>query len=202
MRRVMNKRNIAITGGIGSGKSTVLSILRKYGYSVFSCDEIYREISITKNYIDKIQAQFPTVVREGVIDKKALSNIIFQDESAREALNKIAHPIIVNELFLRMKKAKGDLVFAEVPLLFETQEKTSFDGVIIVIREEAMRVKSIIDRDGISEKEAKKRIASQINYNELSSLTQVFQNTFVLSNNQGKEKLEKDLLNLISRMQS
>ena len=141
------------------------------------------------------------VIQEGSIDKKALSNIIFQDESAREALNKISHPIIVNELFLRMEKAKGDLVFAEVPLLFETQEKTSFDGVIIVAREEAMRVKSIIDRDGISEEEAKKRIAAQINYNDLSALTQVFQNTFVLPNNQGKEQLENDLLNLISRIQ-
>ena len=66
------KKSIAITGGIGSGKSTLAQIITDAGYPVYSCDEIYQEIIKSEEYIQKIQAAFPTAVRNDTIDKKAV----------------------------------------------------------------------------------------------------------------------------------
>lgn len=191
---------IAITGGIGSGKSTVLSILKKNGFAVFSCDEIYREISKTENYINKVREYFPLVVKQGQIDRKSLGELIFREEQARNKLNQISHPLIIKELFIRMENATGNLVFAEVPLLYETQEKMSFDAVILVARDKEERIKSIVDRDGISISEAKRRISAQVDYDNLSALQQVFRNTFVVSNTTDKNQLERNLLEVIQQI--
>lgn len=196
----MCKIKIAITGGIGSGKSTVLSILKKNGFAVFSCDEIYREISKTESYINKVQEHFPFVVKQGQIDKKALGELIFRETQARNKLNQISHPLIIKELFIRMENATGNLVFAEVPLLYETQEKMSFDAVILVARDKEERIKSIVDRDGISISEAKRRISAQVDYDNLSALQQVFRNTFVVSNTTDKNQLERNLLEVIQQI--
>ena len=66
-------KKIAITGGIGSGKSTVIELIKDQGFPVFSCDEIYKEIIVSKEYIQKIQENFPTAVKNGLIDKQILS---------------------------------------------------------------------------------------------------------------------------------
>ena len=196
----MCKMKIAITGGIGSGKSTVLSILKKNGFAVFSCDEIYREISKTENYINKVQEHFPLAVKQGQIDRKALGELIFRETQARNKLNQISHPLIIKELFIRMENATGNLVFAEVPLLYETQEKMSFDAVILVARDKEERIKSIVDRDGISISEAKRRISAQVDYDNLSALQQVFRNTFVVSNTTNQNQLEHNLLEIIKQI--
>ena len=66
-------KKIAITGGIGSGKSLVGSYLKKQGYPVFSCDEIYKEIFDTNEYVQLIERAFPSTVKDGKIDRKILS---------------------------------------------------------------------------------------------------------------------------------
>ena len=158
------KKLIAITGGIGSGKSSAAQFLLEMGYPVFSCDEIYREVILSSSYIQKIASLFPECVVDGNIDKKILAKIVFSDEEKLALLNGIAHPLIMDALFKKMQACKEDIVFAEVPLLFEGNYENKFDSVIVIIRDIEMRIRSIMVRDGITKEEALNRIAVQFDY--------------------------------------
>ena len=158
------KKLIAITGGIGSGKSSASRFLLEIGYPVFSCDEIYREVILSPSYIQKIASLFPKCVVDGNIDKKILAGIVFNDEEKLALLNGIAHPLIMDALFKKMQACKEDIVFAEVPLLFEGNYENKFDSVIVIIRDIEMRIRSIMVRDGITKEEALNRIAVQFDY--------------------------------------
>ena len=132
----MAKIKVAITGGIGSGKSTALSYLKELGYPVFSCDEIYKEVISSKEYIDKIKEFFPEAVTHGCIERKILSEIVFNDPEKRALLNGISHPLIMQKLYEQMDTSENELVFAEVPLLFEGGFENEFDHVIVILRKE------------------------------------------------------------------
>ena len=86
----MEKMKIAICGGIGSGKSTVASVLRELGYPVFSCDEIYTEIINSAQYIEKIALTFEGVVIDGKIDRSKLAEQVFADNEKLQKLNAIS----------------------------------------------------------------------------------------------------------------
>ena len=191
----MKKLKIAITGGIGSGKSTVCSLLKKKGYSVFSCDDIYGEIVVSDSYIQKIKALFPTAVENNQIDKKRLSDIVFSDTEKREQLNSVAHPLIMQELIKRMENAEEKISFAEVPLLFEGGFDALFDGILIVNRSEKERILAVYERDGLTEEEIRRRISVQFSCPLHSNNYQNFTRTpiFIINNNAGIEDLNRDL---------
>ena len=163
------KKKIAITGGIGSGKSAVSNILRDKGYPVYSCDEIYAELTSSKTYINQIAKAFPTVVKQGEIDKKSLAEIIFTNEQERMRLNQIAHPLIMDALLKSMNKNENSLVFAEVPLLLEGNFENLFDQTIVVLRPLAERIRSVCARDGISPEKAMERLNAQFDYDNIHS---------------------------------
>lgn len=154
---------IAVTGGIGSGKSTVCRILQEQGYPVFSCDEINRTLWQEKDYLDGLRTRFPSCFPDGKPDKKALSALVFSDRKALERLNAYAHPRIYARLKEQMESVGRDC-FAEVPLLFESGMTELFDGVIVVLRSKEERMRSAAARDGITLQEAQERIAKQFDY--------------------------------------
>ncbi len=158
------KKKIAITGGIGCGKSYLLHKLKEKGYPVFSCDEIYRELTSTQEYVEKIAAVFPDCIAEGRMDRKLLAKKVFKNEENRRLLNEIAHPLIMTRLISLMNACEENLVFAEVPLLFEGHFEDLFDEIIVVIRNRQARIASILLRDKITEEEAAARIAAQFDY--------------------------------------
>lgn len=160
-------KKIAITGGIGSGKSTVLNILREKGYVVFSCDEIYKNVIMSKEYIEEIERCFPQSIKDGEIDRKILSEIVFSSDEKRELLNSIAHPFIIKRLFEEIAKINSNLVFVEVPLLFEANLETKFDEIIIVLRGDEDRIKAVCERDKTPPESVLQRINSQFDYRSL-----------------------------------
>lgn len=193
-------KKIAVTGGIGSGKSTVARFLRDMKYPVFSCDEIYDDVIKTAEYVEKIAQAFPTACKNGVIDRKKLAEIIFTDEEKRKRLNSIAHPFIMGRLQALMDAETSPLVFAEVPLLFEGNYQNQFDGIIVVLRNAKAQIKAICERDKISEEEATARIRAQFDYSNQADYLQSV-NAHVLLNDgslsdlkRGVEALLKDSL--------
>jgi dephospho-CoA kinase len=163
------KKRIAITGGIGSGKSYIASILKDMGYDVFSCDEIYKKVLLSKEYVEKIAQLFPMVVRNGKIDKNKLGNIVFSDPEKRKLLNGVAHPLIMRELFKEMDNANSPCVFAEVPLLFEENYVNLFDGVIVVLRANKERIAAVELRDDLKKEEIVRRMHTQFDYDNEQS---------------------------------
>lgn len=153
------KVKIAVTGGIGSGKSYVMKLLSEMGYPVFSCDEISHELWSEEAYLHALSASFPTCTVGGKIVKEKLSDLIFSDEGERKRLETISHPRIMERLIQKMDE--HPISFAEVPLLFEGGYESLFDGVILIERDARERIASVMRRDGICEESVKKRILAQ-----------------------------------------
>ena len=154
---------IAVTGGIGSGKSAVCRILKERGYPVFSCDEINRTLLSEKSYLDGLCALFPACVKDGKLNKAALSALVFSDKEALKTLNAYAHPRIAERLRRDMEGAEKTC-FAEVPLLFESGMTKRFDGAIVVLRNKEERIRAVVARDGLTAEQAKARMKQQFDY--------------------------------------
>ncbi len=152
-------KRIAVTGGIGSGKSAVMEILAEMGYPVFSCDEISHALWQDEDYLSTLSAAFPACSPAGRIDKQKLSALVFSDEAARKRLEKIAHPRIMQEL---LREMTAPACFAEVPLLFEGGFASLFDGVLLVERERGSRIGAVMQRDGLTQEETERRISAQL----------------------------------------
>ena len=190
------KKIIAITGGIGSGKSSVAKFLSEMGYPVFSCDEIYQEVILSLDYIEKVTNLFPECIVNGRIDKKILAQIVFTDKSKLTRLNGIAHPLIMEKLFEKMYNCNQELVFAEVPLLFEGNYEDKFDSVIVIMRNKEKRIQSIISRDGITREQALNRINAQFDYDNSNERFKNC-NAILIENNGTIEELKTQIQKII-----
>ena len=178
MKQNKKPYKIAITGGIGSGKSTVLSILQELGYMVFSCDAIARDIYNDKLIFAKIAKSFPNVVENDVINRKKLAEEIFNDAMQLQTLNAITHPVIMQNLLQKMQSCRENICFAEVPLLFEGGFENLFDHVFVIMRPLENRIQSIKLRDNLLTCEIEKRIKNQFNYaNPINIVHTIIENT-------------------------
>lgn len=187
-------KKVAVTGGIGSGKSTVCEIIKRKGYPVFSCDEIYSDLLQDSNFIQVISAEFGggVVNSSGALDREVLSLIVFNDEAKLRKLNQITHAKIFEEMFNRADKFDG-VVFFEVPLLFEGGYEKLFDEVVVILRDENDRISSIVKRDNLSSENVKKRIKSQYNYEN-----QTFEQYYVIHNDGNFDNLEQKVEQLLA----
>ena len=191
-----NYVKIAITGGIGSGKSTVANIIREQGFPVFSCDEIYSDLLKEEAFQKKLAKNFNDVILpDGKLNRKKLADIVFNDKRALAKLNAITHPAIMDEYF---KRAEGlTLCFCEVPLLFENGFEMLFDNVLVVLRDKNERMDFICRRDGIDEKEAQKRINSQTDYDNYN-----FAKYYVIHNDTDLNELKQKTLNFLAEIKN
>ena len=197
----MAKVYVAVTGGIGSGKSLVLQFLQKLNYPVFSCDELYKQVIQSEAYVKTLQCFFPEAVESGKVDRQRLSKIVFQDQEKLKQLNALAHPLIMDLLMSKMKEVDGDIVFAEVPLLFEGNFEKLFQHVIYITRDKQERIASILMRDGISINEAEKRIASQFDGTSEEGQKRLKAcNAKIILNNGSIEEIEGKILEILNTL--
>lgn len=165
---------VALTGGIGSGKTTVADILRGLGYRVFDCDKIYSEAlndgAVVREISKIVGVKY--IVRDGAeqLDRKAVSAAVFGDANKLGRLNAYTHPLVMKRLFEQIERCAGGLVFAEVPLLFENGFERMFDYVIVVMRSRNERIKSAALRDGRDEQSVLDRIKFQFDYENFDGM--------------------------------
>lgn len=155
---------VGLTGGVGSGKSTVSALLAGHGAVVVDADAIAREVVEpgTAGY-DAVVARFgPAVVAaDGSLDRAAIAGIVFTDEGARQDLNAIVHPLVGKRSAEVMAAVPGDaIVVYDVPLLVEGGLGAGFDVVVVVEAQEATRFGRLAQR-GLSEAQALARMAVQ-----------------------------------------
>ncbi len=165
-----NVKKIALTGGIGSGKSYALQVLKDAGFFVVSCDEVYFDLFESAAFKRKLKKLFPSAVK-GVFkltaDRKIISQIVFSDKTKLKALNDLTHPLILKECLKRTDGCGKAVAVIEVPLLFEGGYQNLFDGVIVLMRDKAERVASVMARSNLTETEVLARISNQIDYDAL-----------------------------------
>jgi len=168
-------RVIGITGGIGTGKSTVVRMLTELGASSVSADEIARDVLArgTEAYAEVV-ARFGrgVLTPEGEIDRGALARIIFADAEARAALDAITHPRIISAMAEHIRRFRAappspDAVLAaEIPLLIECGMEHMVDEVVVVAAEQETQMGRLTTRSGIPYDEAFGRIAAQMPLSE------------------------------------
>src|SRR5574344_2080648 len=135
---------VAITGNIASGKSVVEKFLIQKGFNVLNTDDVTHELQTKSSVIEQIAQNFEGVMENGKISRKKLAKIVISDNSAKQILENILHPLIEEEIekcFL--DNADKKFVFVSIPLLFETGLEKLFDRVILVSASESVRLERL-----------------------------------------------------------
>ena len=156
---------VALTGGIGSGKSTVADFLDELGAYVIDSDQLAREVVErgTSGYEAVLAAFGDGILTDGEIDRAKLAEIVFKDATARATLESIIHPLVRDAAEKMVKSLPADaVVINQIPLLVETDGAKRFDFVITVSADEDIRRRRLIER-GMKEYEITKRLAAQVN---------------------------------------
>lgn len=186
---------IGLTGGIGTGKSTVSQILKDRGFPVIDLDVISHEVIEFPSVVEKIVQNFGReVLAEDeagncTISREKLGKIIFADKEKRLALNSIMHPEILKVMhkkILECKSEKNKIIFVEVQLLFEVQWEKEFDYILLVAAKRDMQVRRVLERDKRSEEEAWNIINSQMSLDEKRE-----KSDFVIENDGNMDDLNK-----------
>jgi dephospho-CoA kinase len=179
---------IGLTGGIGSGKSTVAGLLAARGAQVVDADRIAREVVEPGTPgLEAVVAAFGSGVLtpEGALDRPALAAVVFADPEARRRLDGIVHPLVRARATELVAAAPPDaVVVQDVPLLVETGQAGSYDLVLVVEADTDTRVRRLVGR-GLSEDDARARISAQATDEQRRAVADV-----VLDNSGTVEALE------------
>jgi len=178
---------VALTGGIGSGKSTVADAFASHGAFVIDSDQLARSV-IERGTpgFDEVVARFgDSILVDGEIDRNKLGEIVFRDENSRKDLEGIIHPLIREATAELVKYAGANaIVINQIPLLFETQGAKRFDFVITVEANLELRKERLRER-GMKEYEIERRIAAQASDEQRRSISDA-----VIINNGSIDQLE------------
>ena len=162
----MDNKRFALTGGIGSGKSTALEIIKNAGFLTLTSDGIVSDLYCTKKIKRILKKLFPTAVK-GIfhikINRAEISKIAFNNPDKHKALTDAITPLVLEEIIKFTSTAKSP-VFVEVPLLFECGYEKYFDGVIVITRSLKDRIESVKARSNLTEEQILARINKQVDY--------------------------------------
>lgn len=159
---------VLLTGGIGSGKSTVAQILRVLNVPVFEADRAGREIlsspEVQRSIIDRFGER---MLKDGSIDRKELAQVVFHDKGALTDLNAIVHPMVQREFQRWVERQRAPYVVMEAAIL---TDRARFDHVVVVNAPEELRIERVHRRDGVEEAAVRARMVNQISEEALLAL--------------------------------
>jgi len=192
---------IGLTGGIGTGKSTVSQILREKKFPVIDLDTISHEVIKIPKVIEKIVENFGKEVLENSgnfenennairISREKLGKIIFENKEKRLLLNSIMHPEILHTMREQISKYKKNnkIIFVEIQLLFEVQWEKEFDYILLISAKKSTQIRRILERDKRSEIDALNIINSQLPLDEKKK-----RSDFVIENDGNIEELKEKI---------
>jgi dephospho-CoA kinase len=195
---VQRVKLFGLTGNIGAGKSTVARLLVRHGVPVIDADQVAREVvQPGQPALSEIAARFgPGVLQaDGALDRKALGALVFADADERKALNAIVHPRIAQAAAGRIA-ALADAGHAaavyEAALIVENGLDRGLDGLIVVTAPEELQLARLRLRDGLTDAEARARLASQ-----LPAAEKVKRATFVIENHGSEAELDAQVARLL-----
>lgn len=188
---VLNVRNkypyvIGLSGGIATGKSTVVNMLKKYDFKVFDSDLCVKKLwAESKELNEKVSKAFNLKLP---IDKKEVSNIVFNDKNKLLELNNLIHPYVLEGMdkFLKDNSSEKYIVL-DIPLLFEIDFRKCDLRVLVYSRKD-IQLNRLMKRDNLTEEEALARIDSQMNINE-----KLFMADYVIYNELSEEELKNNV---------
>ena len=178
------RKTAALTGGIATGKSTAARMFQELGAYLIDADLVARQVvEPGQPAYREIVAHFgrTTLLEDGQLDRKALGAIIFQHPEERERLNQMTHPRVIAAIDAEEARIHVDeperLILVDVPLLIETGMYRSYPAVILVYAPEIIQFQRLMERDRLSEEDARQRIAAQMPIDEkLRYATHVIRN--------------------------
>ncbi|WP_298631450.1 dephospho-CoA kinase [uncultured Thermus sp.] len=184
---------IGITGNIGSGKSTVASLLRAWGYPVLDLDELAQRARENKK--EELKRIFPEAFKGEELDRRALAQMVFSDPERLKALEDLLHPEIRRLLAQELAQLQAPLVFLEIPLLFEKGWEARLDGTLLVVAPLEERIRRVRERSGLSREEVLAREKAQMPEEEKRRRA-----TWILPNRGGLGELEEGLREILTRI--
>lgn len=189
---------IGLTGGIASGKSTVSELLTAFGFKVVDADTSARE-AVAKGTpgIEKVREVFgdEAIDENGEMDRKYMGDLVFNYPGERIKLNEIVHPI-VREIMEEKKQQflkEGHNVIMDIPLLYENELQDTVDEVWLVYTSESIQIDRLMERNDLTQEEAKARVYSQISIDKKSRMAD-----HVIDNLGDKLELKQNLERLLS----
>ena len=198
-------RVVGLTGGIGSGKSTVSRLLSALGAVVIDSDAIVHELQApgTKLLAQIAESFGSEMIRpDGSLDRARLGQLVFGDEAARARLNALVHPVVGRETQRRLEAARAAgaaLVVLDIPLLLERRAQRaasdSASEVIVVYAPEAIQIERQVARDGASREQALARIRAQLSIEEKRRLAD-----YVIDNSGTREDTERQVRELYAKL--
>lgn len=194
-------KRIGLTGGIGSGKSTVAAILAEHGFPIIDADKIAREVvEPGQPALAELALTFGNDIlnEDGSLNRQALANVAFVNEENRQALNNITHPRInarTEELFAEAEAAGKEAAVWDMPLLVDQGYQDRVDIVIVVDVDAETRLKRLVGSRGLDEVDARRRIASQIDDETRRKAAD-----FIVDNNGERAALEPQVKEIIKNL--
>jgi dephospho-CoA kinase len=161
-------RRIALTGGIATGKSHVRQVFEKLGVPTIDADVLARDaVSPGTAGLEQVLNRFGAdlVDSSGRLDRQRLGSIVFSDDRARRDLEAIVHPLVqkaTDAWFESVDANQHPFAIDDIPLLFEANRDKDFDAVIVVAAQPDVQLRRLMDRDQLSEEDARRRIAAQL----------------------------------------
>ena len=176
------KNAIVLTGGIGTGKSTVSSFLKMYGYKIIDADKISKEVFEEKKAL--IQKLF------GTTDRKRLRKIVFNDKEKLKQLEDLILPEVKKRVLALAKKYEQDNVpyFVDLPLFFEKQNYPEFNKVLVVYAPKELQIKRVTNRDNITQKQAEAILNNQLDIEIKKQKAD-----FIIDNSKDLKHLQKEI---------
>lgn len=191
----------ALTGSIAMGKSTVAAMLRDAGIAVFDADAVVHQL-YAKNgkAVEAVGRLFPSVVKDGAIDRAALSKQVLNDTQAMKKLEAVVHPLVRHQQaeFMRAVKSSGSSIAVfDIPLLFETGRAQEFDAVLVVSAPYEIQRARALARPGMSEAKFEAILARQVPDEEKRAAA-----THIISTDVPMEDTQAQVLAIVAELQS